>query len=434
MKLGLITLLVIFFYPGLVVEADWIFVTDLIGAIDGDEFYYNETAPWWNDARNINYWKNPSRNSSKWINGTTDVEDFLRHTDLCYNPIDGTFSRDNCPKLPDCSFNSTNGEAKLCINRVPHPDNYTVFYVMMMKCVPWYINCDKCLCGSISDDFSKWSGGARDTNCTYTPQNPSDDLAGIYCSDLSTVKVTTAEGRELSFSPPPITNGTVNFTENVASSELPPPPDTSLGGITLGGIDLLCSQEYIDAHNMSDCFLICQPGACCFVEGIETCSNNTEGCDSYNGCTDLWNKTNASAFLANQHNLETIATGAPNKPPFAPLNETSLAPASETPTPKPSKKTKPTAEPTRPTPKPHKPTRKPTATSKKTTAWPPFFISPINVAIAFIGCNVNNYTTQEIKSGRNNEMLSTAVEEALQNRSNEEQIIPGGYYIIPEAV
>jgi hypothetical protein len=30
-------------------------------------------------------------------------------------------------------------------------------------------------------------------------------------------------------------------------------------------------------------------------------------------------------------------------------------------------------------------------------------------------------------------MLSTAVEEALQNRSNEEQIIPGGYYIISEA-
>jgi hypothetical protein len=51
----------------------------------------------------------------------------------------------------------------------------------------------------------------------------------------------------------------------------------------------------------------------------------------------------------------------------------------------------------------------------------------------FIGCNLNNYTTQEIKSGRNNEMLSTAVEEALQNRSNEEQIIPGGYYIISEA-
>jgi len=300
----------IFFYSALVVEADWIFVTDLIGAIDGDEFYYNETAPWWNDARVINKDKSPSRNSSKWINGTTDVEDFLRHTDLCYNPIDGTFSRDNCPKLPDCSFNSTNGEAKLCINRVPHPDNYTMFYVMMMKCVPWYINCDKCLCGSISADVSKWSGGARDTNCTYTPQNPSDDLVGVYCPNPSTVKVTMIDGRELSFSPPPITNGTVNFTEDIASSELPPPPDTSLGGITLGGIDLLCSQEYIDAHNMSDCFLICQPGACCFVEGIETCSNNTEGCDSYNGCTDLWNKTNASAFLAYQHNLETIATEA----------------------------------------------------------------------------------------------------------------------------
>jgi len=49
---------------------------------------------------------------------------------------------------------------------------------------------------------------------------------------------------------------------------------------------------------------------------------------------------------------------------------------------------------------------------------PSAFISPINVAIEFIGCNVNNYTIQEIKSGRDNEMLST-VEEALQNISNE---------------
>jgi len=49
---------------------------------------------------------------------------------------------------------------------------------------------------------------------------------------------------------------------------------------------------------------------------------------------------------------------------------------------------------------------------------PSAFISPINVAISFIGCNVNNYTIQEIKNGRDNELIST-VEEALQNRSDE---------------
>jgi len=104
----------------------------------------------------------------------------------------------------------------------------------------------------------------------------------------------------------------VNSTEDLTSSKLPPPPDTPLGGITLGGIDLLCSQEYIDAHNNSDCFLICQPGACYFTEAgsFESCSNNTESCALYNGCgCALYNAT-CKDYLRGP---DATATKAPDK-------------------------------------------------------------------------------------------------------------------------
>ena len=191
-KLGLVcSIIIMLTCLTFVVNCEWTWVPDAT-VIDNNDFYDYRTEKSWNDSRNSN--------------GATDTEDFLRDTDLCYNPNDETFSRANCPPVPDCSWSGDNGPAKLCINRAPFPDDHSYYYVLMMKCTPRFINCDKCYCGFVSSDKDKQS------HCNYVYQNPSDDQVDISCGEgLSNVKMTTREGKELSFSPPPtshITTGT----------------------------------------------------------------------------------------------------------------------------------------------------------------------------------------------------------------------------------
>ena len=66
-----------------------------------------------------------------------DAEDKLRSSDVCYK--DGSYSKDNCPSEPDCSWTGEWGDAKLCINRAPKPDNGE-YYVVVMKCIPVWEN------------------------------------------------------------------------------------------------------------------------------------------------------------------------------------------------------------------------------------------------------------------------------------------------------
>eukprot|EP00590_Aulacoseira_subarctica_P008961 CAMPEP_0172436618 /NCGR_PEP_ID=MMETSP1064-20121228/71819_1 /TAXON_ID=202472 /ORGANISM="Aulacoseira subarctica , Strain CCAP 1002/5" /LENGTH=787 /DNA_ID=CAMNT_0013185035 /DNA_START=124 /DNA_END=2490 /DNA_ORIENTATION=- len=89
-----------------------------------------------------------------------------------------------------------------------------------------------------------------------------------------------------------------NLTGNATEGDLPPPPDT-----TLGGIKLLCGKSYISKHNDSDCYLTCEPGTCCFLEGMDSCSNNTEVCALYKGCEDILssNNTDANGTLSNSN-------------------------------------------------------------------------------------------------------------------------------------
>jgi len=110
-----------------------------------------------------------------------DPVDFLRSTDVCYK--NGSYSLSNCPTPPNCNFSGKFGAAKLCINRVPRPGDFQ-YYVMVMKCIPQWENCDKCMCGHINSDAD------ANANCIYTggKEPPNDDYVTISCDDPSTVK------------------------------------------------------------------------------------------------------------------------------------------------------------------------------------------------------------------------------------------------------
>ncbi len=71
--------------------------------------------------------------------GIADRGDYLRATDLCFDD-QGHLSRDNCPRPPNCNWVAQEGPAKLCINRVPLPDDHKTYYVLIMKCIPKYVN------------------------------------------------------------------------------------------------------------------------------------------------------------------------------------------------------------------------------------------------------------------------------------------------------
>ena len=97
-----------------------------------------------------------------------------------------------------------------------------------------------------------------------------------------------------------------NLTGNATEGDLPPPPDT-----TLGGIKLLCAKSYISEHNDSDCYLTCEPGACCFLDDMDSCSNNTEGCALYKGCEDVLssNSTSTNGTLSNPNTTDMGVNG-----------------------------------------------------------------------------------------------------------------------------
>jgi hypothetical protein len=107
-----------------------------------------------------------------------DSPDRLRAKDLCYK--DGSYSLANCPEPPDCNFSGEFGPAKLCINRFPSPDRE--YYVGVMKCIPRWENCDKCVCGHISADNS--DGGY----CLTQGNNPDDDYLSFSCSSRTKLK------------------------------------------------------------------------------------------------------------------------------------------------------------------------------------------------------------------------------------------------------
>lgn len=141
-------------------ELEWLAITrDGYRTIDNNQWYHD-------------YGSNEDRSRRG------DHGDHLRNTDICLGS-DGIWSRKNCPEPPECSRVDTErrlGPAKLCINRVPFWDDRDTFFVGAMKCIPEFENCDKCICGQITDESRRgycYFEGAR--------QTPDDDRTAIGC-------------------------------------------------------------------------------------------------------------------------------------------------------------------------------------------------------------------------------------------------------------
>eukprot|EP00591_Stephanopyxis_turris_P006781 CAMPEP_0195517178 /NCGR_PEP_ID=MMETSP0794_2-20130614/10225_1 /TAXON_ID=515487 /ORGANISM="Stephanopyxis turris, Strain CCMP 815" /LENGTH=240 /DNA_ID=CAMNT_0040645947 /DNA_START=165 /DNA_END=887 /DNA_ORIENTATION=+ len=102
-------------------------------------------------------------NSNEWTDyddneigrGRGDAADKLRSWDACLK--NGDYNRNNCLKPPNCG-----GGEKLCINRAQRSNNDKKSYVKVMKCIPGWENCDKCLCGRIKSTKCDWKGGSPD--------------------------------------------------------------------------------------------------------------------------------------------------------------------------------------------------------------------------------------------------------------------------------
>ena len=106
-----------------------------------------------------------------------DRIDYLRDGDVCAGP-DGSLSRDNCLTPPDCSMsNDEVGEAMLCINRAAVPGDTSKWYVLAMKCIPIWENCDKCFCGYMKRSY------AEDGFCRWDDSSANDDRVEYDCDD-----------------------------------------------------------------------------------------------------------------------------------------------------------------------------------------------------------------------------------------------------------
>jgi hypothetical protein len=164
---------------------------------------------------------------------SADKVDSLRSVDQCYK--DGSFS-DCSAYVPSCDFTGVFGSGKLCINRLPTSQGK--WYVAAMKCIPHWENCDKCMCGIMTND-----------SCVFEEQDvPNDDQTKVDCSDLG--GSVTIEG--ITFSTPGGSskkNGKVastptggpDITETVpsmltSSSEEKAQPSITTIGIILGGV------------------------------------------------------------------------------------------------------------------------------------------------------------------------------------------------------
>eukprot|EP00592_Proboscia_alata_P006509 CAMPEP_0194357336 /NCGR_PEP_ID=MMETSP0174-20130528/4830_1 /TAXON_ID=216777 /ORGANISM="Proboscia alata, Strain PI-D3" /LENGTH=307 /DNA_ID=CAMNT_0039127309 /DNA_START=113 /DNA_END=1036 /DNA_ORIENTATION=+ len=126
-----------------------------------------------------------------------DEADELQSHDVC--PKNNSYKRSNCPNPPSCkNVKQEWGKAKLCINRMPHPDNKNFFYVATMKCIPEWENCDKCSCGILDGNRCRFkSNGQRIT----------DDRYSVNCNSRKTVTIKPYKSGKISFKPFDIKGG-----------------------------------------------------------------------------------------------------------------------------------------------------------------------------------------------------------------------------------
>merc|ERR1712151_147437 len=142
-------------------QLDWNF----IGKIFNDDEFFS------------NYDKNeiPSSTSGRGENG--DREDYLRIDDKCA-ASNGSISKSNCRTPPRCNKKSSSlGRQKLCINRAFEPGKKNSWYVVAMKCIPEWENCDKCHCGYMKESYAKTG------YCKFDDSSVNDDRVDVDCDE-----------------------------------------------------------------------------------------------------------------------------------------------------------------------------------------------------------------------------------------------------------
>jgi len=102
--------------------------------------------------------------------------DFLRSTDICPDASTGIQLSHSTRLFTDKK--NIWGPSKLCTNRVPLPFDHNIFYMVAMKCIPTWENCDACMCGLMKkiDSFEVY--------CKFDGSYPDDDRVKIHCNDL----------------------------------------------------------------------------------------------------------------------------------------------------------------------------------------------------------------------------------------------------------
>jgi len=108
-----------------------------------------------------------------------DGRDYFRAADKCFkHGSSGPLHRKYCPKPPNCNFSGKFGKAKLCINRLPLPD-HSGWYVAAVGCIPYWENCDKCMCGDMKNGHCKLN----------LKSSPDDDDVRVDCNNLHKVSM-----------------------------------------------------------------------------------------------------------------------------------------------------------------------------------------------------------------------------------------------------
>lgn len=171
--------------------------------------------------------------------------------------------------------------------------------------------------------------------------------------------------------------------------------------------------ELIQLFNFEACD--CQTTSCCATNTSSTGSTNT-ATPSIN-ITSLANTTSFCSDVTST--LASVSNGATSYPTVSPTTQAPTKLSTARPTTAPTNLSVPTLSPTNYTIPTLAPTASPTFNpTAAPTSSQELYTGPWNATIAFVGCNVHNYTISEIWSGQNNTMIQT-IESQLGNRSSE---------------
>jgi hypothetical protein len=177
--------------------------------------------------------------------------------------------------------------------------------------------------------------------------------------------------------------------------------------------------ELIQLFNFEACD--CQTTSCCATNNNSSSSSSSSSTNAATPAINITSLANTTSFCSDvTSTLASVTNGATSNPTVSPTTQAPTKLSTARPTTAPTNATFPTLSPTNqtsiPTPAPTTnltliPTAAPTTSQE-------LYTGPWNVSIAFVGCNVLNYTISDIMREQNNTMIQTILSH-LGNRSSQ---------------